>query len=122
VSTLVSVEGTMRRGRGSAEGVGARSGKGLHSTKDGNPRVGVRTGARHEAPTSVDAYTIASLKEWFEDKDIATVLLLSINKNRLFTDHKKLGFRDEETLKKSPQVHRPEVSLESEQNGSAAPA
>ena len=37
----------MRRGRGSAEGVGARSGKGLHSTKDGNPRVGVRTGARH---------------------------------------------------------------------------
>jgi hypothetical protein len=47
VSTLVSVEGTMRQGRGSAEGVGARSGKGLHSTKDGNPWVGVRTGARH---------------------------------------------------------------------------
>ena len=37
----------MRQGRGSAEGVGARSGKGLHSTKDGNPWVGVRTGARH---------------------------------------------------------------------------
>jgi hypothetical protein len=41
-------DGHMRWGRGSAEGVGARSGKGLHSTYDGNPRVGVRTGARHE--------------------------------------------------------------------------
>ena len=37
VSTLVSVDGTMRRGRGSAEGVGTRSGKEPHSTKDGNP-------------------------------------------------------------------------------------
>jgi hypothetical protein len=34
VSTLVSVDGTMRRGRGSDEGVGARSGKGPHSVKN----------------------------------------------------------------------------------------
>jgi len=51
---------------------------------------------------------------------------LSLNKNRLtelgsnFTDYKKLGFRDEDALKKSPQVHRPEVSPEAEQNGRAA--
>ena len=36
VSTLVSVDGTMRRGRGSAESVSARNGKGPHSTKDVN--------------------------------------------------------------------------------------
>ena len=57
--------------------------------------------------TSVDAYTVAALKEWFEDKDIATVLQLSLNKNRLtslgsnFTDHKKLGFKDEDALAKA---------------------
>ena len=38
----------------------------------------------NHVPTSVDAYTVAALKEWFEDKDIATTgLLLSLNKNRL---------------------------------------
>jgi hypothetical protein len=80
----------------------------------------------NNVPTSVDAYTVVALKEWFEDKDIATGLLLSLNKNRLtelgsnFTDYKKLGFRDEDALKKSPQVHRPEVSPEAEQNGRAA--
>ena len=57
--------------------------------------------------TSVDAYTVAALKEWFEDKDIATVLQLSLNKNRLtslgssFTDFKNLGFRDEDVLEKA---------------------
>ena len=61
----------------------------------------------NHVPTSVDAYTVAALKEWFEDKDIATGLLLSLNKNRLrelgsnFTDYKKLGFRDEDALKKA---------------------
>ena len=65
----------------------------------------------HHVPTSVDAYTVADLKEWFEDKDIATGLQLSINKNHLtslgsnFTDHKKLGFKDEDELAESPQVH-----------------
>jgi hypothetical protein len=59
----------------------------------------------NHVPTSVDAYTVAALKEWFEDKDIATGLLLSLNKNRMtelgsnFTDYKKLGFRDEDALK-----------------------
>ena len=46
VSTLVSVEGTMRQGRGSAEGVGARSGKGLQTTDDGNPEVGIAHGRK----------------------------------------------------------------------------
>ena len=41
----------------------------------------VKTDSNH-VPTSVDAYTVAALKEWFEDTDIATGLLLSLNKNR----------------------------------------
>ena len=61
----------------------------------------------NHVPTSVDAYTVADLKEWFEDKDIATGLQLSLNKNRLtslgsnFSDHKKLGFQDEDALAKA---------------------
>jgi hypothetical protein len=61
----------------------------------------------NHVPTSVDAYTDAALKEWFEDKDIATGLQLSFNKNCLtslgsnFTDHKKLGFKDEDALAKA---------------------
>ena len=61
----------------------------------------------NHVPTSVDAYTEAALKEWFEDKDIATGLQLSPNKNRLtslgsnFTDFKKLGFKDEDALAKT---------------------
>ncbi len=58
----------------------------------------------NHVPTSVDAYTGDALKEWFADKDIATGLLLSLNKNRLsnlgsnFTDYKKLGFPNETAL------------------------
>ena len=61
----------------------------------------------NHVPTSVDAYTEADLKEWFEDKDIATGLQLSLNKNRLmslgsnFTDFKKLGFKNEDALAKA---------------------
>ena len=36
----------------------------------------------NHVPTSVDVYTVAALKGWFEDKDIATGLQLSLNKNR----------------------------------------
>jgi len=47
-NTLVSAGGRLRRGRAdSAEGVGALSGKGAHSTYNGNPLVDVRTGAGH---------------------------------------------------------------------------
>ena len=69
----------------------------------------VKTDSNH-VPTSVDAYTVVALKERFEDKDIATGLLLSLNKHRLtilcilgsnLTDHKKLGFRDEDALTKA---------------------
>ena len=68
-------------------------------------KTGVKNDSNH-VPTSVDAYTDAALKGWFEDKDIATGLQLSLNKNRLtslgssFTDHKKLGFKDEDALAK----------------------
>ena len=58
----------------------------------------------NHVPTSVDAYTDAALKGWFEDTDIATGLLLSLNKNRmteLGSNFKKLGFRDEDALKKA---------------------
>jgi len=61
-------------------------------------------GDNNHVPTSVDAYTDDALKEWFEDRDISTGLLLSLNKNRLsnlgsnFTDYKKLGFKDEAAL------------------------
>jgi hypothetical protein len=57
-------------------------------------------------PTSVDAYTDAALKGWFEDKDIATGLLLSLNKNRLtslgsnFTDLRSSGSRTRSRLQK----------------------
>ena len=66
----------------------------------------VKNDSNH-VPTSVDAYTVAALKEWFEDKDIATGLQMSLNKNRLtslgsnFTNYKKLGFRDEAALAKA---------------------
>ena len=71
--------------------------------------VGAKNDNNH-VPTSVDAYTVVALKERFEDKDIATGLLLSLNKHRLtilcilgsnLTDHKKLGFRDEDALTKA---------------------
>ena len=61
----------------------------------------------YHVPTSVDAYTVVALKEWFEDKDIATGLQLSLNKNRLtslgsnFTNYKKLGFKDEAAFVKA---------------------
>ena len=68
--------------------------------------AGAKNDSNH-VPTSVDAYTDAALKDWFEDTDIATGLLLSLNKNRLtslgsnFTDFKKLGFKDEDALAKA---------------------
>ena len=68
-------------------------------------------------------HTVAALKEWFEDKDIATGLLLSLNKNRL----RNLGRTSPTTriqgrgrAHKSPQVHRPEVSPTAQQTGCAA--
>ena len=59
-----------------------------------------KTASDSNHPTSVDEYTNDALKEWFEDKDIVTVLQLSLNKNHgsNFTDYKKLGFKDEATL------------------------
>ena len=61
----------------------------------------------NHVPTSVDAYTVAALEEWFKDRDLATDLQLSLNKNRLasmgsnFCDHTKLGFKDTAALAKA---------------------
>jgi hypothetical protein len=41
-----------------------------------------KTDSNH-VPTSIDAYTKEALKEWFVDRDLATSLLLSLNKNHL---------------------------------------
>jgi hypothetical protein len=66
-------------------------------------REKVRTDNNH-APTSVDTYTVVALKEWFDDRDLATDLELSLTKNRLasmgsnFCDHTKLGFKDANAL------------------------
>jgi hypothetical protein len=55
----------------------------------------------------VDAYTVGALKEWFDDRDLATDLQMSLNKNRLapmgsnFWDHTKLGFKDAAALEKA---------------------
>ena len=51
----------------------------------------------NRVPTSVDAYNNDALEEWFDDRDLATDLQMSLNKNRLgsnFGDHTKLGFKD----------------------------
>ena len=45
-------------------------------------REKVRTDNNH-APTSVDTYTVVALKEWFDDRDLAPDLELSLTKNRL---------------------------------------
>ena len=37
----------------------------------------------NHVPSSVDAYIDRALKEWFDDRDLATDLHLSLNKNRL---------------------------------------
>ena len=58
-------------------------------------------------PTSCDDYTDEALHKWFEERDFATNLMLSLNKNRLaslgsnFCDYTKLGFRDEAGLKEA---------------------
>jgi len=69
-------------------------------------REKVKTDSNH-VPTSVDAYNDGALKEWFDDRDLATDLQLSLNKNRLasmgsnFCDHTKLGFKDAAALQKA---------------------
>ena len=89
--------------------------------------AGAKNDSNH-VPTSVDAYTDAALKGWFEDKDIATGLQLSLNKNRLDGTWVELHrlqearFQGRGRAHKSPQVHRPEVSPEAEQNGRTSSA
>jgi hypothetical protein len=68
----------MRRGRAdSAEGVGARSGKGAHSTKDGNPWVGDAHGrsARGRGRSAGYAHDLIGMGCLF----LATVKLVYLN-------------------------------------------
>jgi hypothetical protein len=86
-------------------------------------REQVKTDSNH-VQTSVDAYAVVALKEWFEDKDIATGPLLSLNDTWVEL-HQPQGARfqgRERRAYNSPQVHRPEVSPAPEQNGDAASA
>jgi len=99
------------RGRTIASGVLCQTDQGedCHRKEDTQEGSGARKAESdsNHIPTSVDAYTDDALNEWFEDKDIATGLQLSLNKNRLtslgsnFTDYKKLGFKDEAALAKA---------------------
>jgi hypothetical protein len=100
------------RGRTIASGVlcQADQGEDCHRKEDTQELALEREKAASDSnhvPTSVDAHTDDALKEWFEHKDIATGLQLSLNKNRMtelgsnFTDFKKLGFRDETALTKA---------------------
>jgi hypothetical protein len=80
-----------------------KTGSDKKARKKALEREKVASDSNH-VPTSVDAYTDDALKEWFADRDIATGLLLSLNKNRLsnlgsnFTDYKRLGFPNEAAL------------------------
>jgi len=58
-----------------------KTGTWMMCTKAIEPQVAKND--NNHVPTSVDAYTVADLKEWFEDKDITTGLHLSLNKNLL---------------------------------------
>ena len=44
--------------------------------------IGAKTDSNHIL-TSIDAHAKEALKEWCEDKNLVTGLLLSLNKNRL---------------------------------------
>ena len=83
-----------------------------------------KTDSNH-VPTSVDAYTDGALEEWFNHRDLATDLQLSLNKNRLasnmgsnFCDHTKLGFKDAAALEKAHKAVD-QVPPTDEQNGGA---
>ena len=72
------------RGRTSVAEFFARQFKEKTGTKVMRAKAVEREVAKNDSnhvPTSVDANTDADLKGWFEDKDIATGLLLSLNKN-----------------------------------------
>ncbi len=101
---------TIRGGRSLAEffarQIKEKTGTEKKTRKKALEREKAESDSNH-VPTSVDAYTNDTLNEWFEDKDIATGLQLSLNKNRLtslgsnFTDYKKFGFKDEAALAKA---------------------
>ena len=120
------------RGRTITSGVlrQASQGEDCHRKEDTQEGSGARKAESdsNHIPTSVDAYTDDALNELFEDKDIATGLQLSLNKNRLtslgsnFTDYKKLGFKDQDALGKAHTSIDLKLPPAGEQNGDAASA
>jgi hypothetical protein len=102
------------RGRTDASDVFCQTNQGQdwirgHAQKSAGARENVKTDI-HLVPTSVDSYTVGALKEWFNDRDPATDLQLSLNKYRLaslvsnFCDHTKLGFKGAGALEKAHKV------------------
>ena len=72
------------------------------------PSKGIMEDKDNPAPVfSGETKDWPAFKDAIEDKDIATGLQLSLNKNRLrslgsnFTDYKKLGFKDDAALEKA---------------------
>jgi hypothetical protein len=87
----------------------------------------------NHAPTSVDTYTVVALKEWFDDRDLATDLELSLTKNRLASmgydnDHHhhqqflrphQVGVQRCKCTSQDTQGRRSQVPLTDEQNAGA---
>jgi len=93
------------------------------------PSKGIMEDKENPAPVfSGETKDWPAFKDAIEDKDIATGLQLSLNANLLtslgsnFTDHKKLGFRDEAALAKDHKSIdlKYDVSPTAQQNGGAA--
>jgi hypothetical protein len=87
-------------------------------------RENVKTDSNH-VPTSVDAYTVGALEEWFNDRDLATDLHLSLNKNHLASmgsnvcDHTRLKIQRCSGAGEGAQGRRPQVPLTDKQSGCA---
>ena len=79
----------------------------------------------NHVPTSVDAYTVAALEEWFKDRDLATDLQLSLNKNRFgvngvkFLRPHQVGVQRCSGAGEGAQDRRPQVPTTDKQNGGA---
>ena len=83
-----------------------------------------KTDSNH-VPTSVDAYNDGALEEWFDDRDLATDLQLSLNKNRFgvngvkFLRPHQVGVQRCSGAGEGAQGRRPQVPPTDKQNGSA---
>ena len=85
-------------------------------------RQNIKTDNNH-VPTSVDAYTVGALREWFDDRNLAIDLQLSLNKNLLavkFLRPHQVGVQRCSGAGEGTQGRRPPVPPTDEQNGGGA--